>query len=1094
MSLAWLTVDWKGRVAGERWFRVLGMRCLLVGCLIGFSLGDGAVAAVDYGREIKPLLKERCYACHGALKQKAGLRLDTVAAMREGGDSGDVLEGQQAMIVARVITHELDDRMPPEGEGAAFTAEQVELLQRWVAEGAKGPSSEQPEPDPKAHWAYHRPESAGRTLDELLAVKRAELGVKPQPAIAPSLWLRRVYLDLIGLPPTRAEQLAFEMALAAGEDAQQVRAQVVERLLASPQYGERWARHFMDIWRYSDWYGLGAQLRYSQKHLWHWRDWIVESLNADKGYDEMVRQMLAADEIDPADKANLRATGFLARSFYLFNRTTWLDATIEHTSRAFLGLTMQCVKCHDHKYDPVDQAEYYRMRAIFEPMHVRLDAVAGETDFEKNGLPRVFDLHLDRPTYRHVRGDEANEDRSKVHAAGVPAVLSWGDSFQVKPVNLPMSSHRPGAQVPVMKDHLVKAEMERAAVEKRLAAARQAIQQKQQEEAAKAKADKPVAAVAVSQEGKPKLLWRDEFTSAQAERYEVLAGDWQWLGGDARLVQTETGSQRRVLEWKEAEPSDFAAKLKFVIEGGERWKSVGLAFDGVGEDDTLVYVSAAQGGSKVQVSPRVGGSSEYPAGGARARAVETGREYLLEVRVRGRQIEVWMDGERQINFALPTRREGGKLRLVAFDARASFRQFEVRELDASEVIGGDETGTGQAKSIEQWQQELALIQKEVQAAEAKIDWIKAVHAAEAAPQDEALAQRAAEIEAKLDALESELALSKAERGIAAAGKDSKQQAVAAKQLKEAKERLEKAELRKQKPGVEYRPLRAVLKAQEGPDDPANASVQRFPQQSTGRRLAFAQWVTDRQHPLTARVLVNQVWLRHFGASLVEDVTDFGRRTLPPLQQAVLDTLAARFIESGWSLKALHREMVLSELYAMSSSQAGADPATLAEDPDNRSYWRMNARRMESQVVRDSLLHLVGRLDLTQAGPTLDPTKNETANRRALYFNQTAFEQHRFLGGFDNANVLECYRREVSVMPQQALALSNSRESAECAAALAEQWGKLSDERLSEEAFWLVLGRAVSGPERAVCVAALQKMSRPIFLQGLLNHNDFITIR
>jgi hypothetical protein len=134
------------------------------------------------------------------------------------------------------------------------------------------------------------------------------------------------------------------------------RQRVVDHLLGTPQYGERWARHFMDIWRYCDWYGLGAQLRHSQKHIWHWRDWIVESLNTDKGYDQMIVQMLAADELAPEDRDNLRATGFLARSYYLFNRTTWLDETIEHTCRAFLGLTMQCVKCHDHKYDPIEQA------------------------------------------------------------------------------------------------------------------------------------------------------------------------------------------------------------------------------------------------------------------------------------------------------------------------------------------------------------------------------------------------------------------------------------------------------------------------------------------------------------------------------------------------------------------------------------------------------------------------------------------------------------------------------------------------------------------------------------------------------------------
>jgi hypothetical protein len=128
----------------------------------------------------------------------------------------------------------------------------------------------------------------------------------------------------------------------------------------------------MDVWRFSDWWGLGDQLRNSQLHMWHWRDWIIESLNSDRPYDEMIRQMLAADELDPEDFSDLRATGFLARNYFLFNRNQWMDETIEHVSKAFLGLTINCAKCHDHKFDPIKQTDYYKMRAIFEPYHVRL--------------------------------------------------------------------------------------------------------------------------------------------------------------------------------------------------------------------------------------------------------------------------------------------------------------------------------------------------------------------------------------------------------------------------------------------------------------------------------------------------------------------------------------------------------------------------------------------------------------------------------------------------------------------------------------------------------------------------------------------------
>lgn len=835
-------------------------RLILLAGLLPFS---GVVAAVDYLKDIKPLLQERCYACHGALKQKAGLRVDTVSLMKSGGDEGNAIAQDHALLLERVTTTDLDERMPPEGEGAAFTPEQVALLKTWIQAGAPGPADEKAEADPREHWAYHPPKSTGRSLDALLSQRLQSRHLQPRPPAAPEVWLRRVYLDLIGLPPTPEQVQSFLQESADAGRAPQARVRVVDSLLTSPQYGERWGRHFMDIWRYSDWYGLGDQLRHSQKHLWHWRDWIVESLNADKGYDEMIVQMLAADELAPEDRSNLRATGFLARSYYLFNRTTWLDETVEHTCRSFLGLTMQCVKCHDHKYDPVEHSEYYRMRAVFEPMHVRLDPLPGETNLEKNGLPRVYDLHLDRPTYRHVRGDEKNEDKSKAQPAGVPKILG-GDVYQPVSLKLPVGSVRPVLLPFVLKDHL--------------------------------------AAAALSLE-----------------------------------------------------------------------------------------------------------------------AAETA-----------------------LRNANPEARPLAELSLAVAQARPAM--------------------------------------------------LRAVHAADAAPADKKLAAQAAAADARYRLALAEEACHRAEKDSALVGADAKKKTAANKKLGEARAALQKAQARAASPGITYASIRASLKAQEGPDDPNNAEVQSYPETTSGRRLALARWIADRQHPLTARVLVNHVWLRHFGTALVTDVSDFGRRSPAPLHQDILDTLSVRFMEEGWSLNRLHREMVLSELYARDSSSAGAHPATLETDPDNTCYWRMNPRRMESQVVRDSLLFIGGRLDLTQGGPTLDPVKMETSTRRSLYFNQTADEEHRFLAMFDNANVLDCYRREESIVPQQALALANSKLSHECALALNRKLEKLDNASFVSQSFSAVLGRAPHAVEMNTCLESLSVLRRELFLQALFNHNDFVTLR
>ncbi len=1035
------------------------MRRAVLACLLLPSL----LPAADYEREIKPLLHERCFACHGALKQKAGLRLDTVTFMRAGGEEGDVLNGEHSLLIERVTTTDKHDLMPPEGEGARLSEEQVALLKQWIAEGAPGPENEQPEPDPNSHWAYQLPNDGGQSMDAMIESRLAARGFKAQPPAALETWLRRVHVDLTGLPPTAEEIREFT-----GPDAP-TRAQIVDRLLASPRYGERWGRHFMDIWRYSDWYGLGAQLRYSQKHLWHWRDWIIESLNADKGYDEMIVQMLAADELAPEDRDNLRATGFLARSYYLFNRTTWLDDTIEHTCRAFLGLTMQCVKCHDHKYDPVEQTEYYQMRAIFEPLHVRLDPMPGVTDLEKDGLPRVFDLHLNRPTWRHVRGDEKNEDRSKAHEPGVPAALK-GSSFAVQSVKLPSTAARPVLLPFVLEDHLLAVEEEIEVARAKLGALESAM-----------------PANEIKDQAPARVLADDDFKTPDEERYRILLGDWRWTDGVLR--QQETGMTCRMIELCEPHPRDFTATTKFTIMDGQKWKSVGLAFDGVAGDDTLVYLSAVKGGSKAQVSVTRNGKTSYPSGTAKALPIETGRAYELEVRVRGDLLNVLLDGDHLIAHHLDARPTSGRLRLAAFDAVADFQRLRLAEFDARIAM---RTPGGMDGSDPQ--NDLQLAKLALAAAEAKPAWLRAAHAAENKPDDQQLAAQAAAADAHRLCAQAERDLFQAERQLDLKSKDTKKKAAAEKKLKDARAALAEAGEKRKQPGSSYTLVHASLKAQEGPDESGSAGVQRYPETSTGRRLALARWIADARHPLTARVLVNHVWLRHFGAPLVADVSDFGRRSPAPLHQDVLDTLAVRFMRSGWSLKWLHRELVLTEVYARLSSQAGADAATLAADPDNLHYWRMNPRRLESQAVRDSLLYAAGKLDPMIGGPTLDPVKMDSTPRRSLYFNQTAFEQNPFLGVFDNANVLDCYRREESVAPQQALALVNSRVSHDCAQALAARFASLDEAAFIRESFLVILGRAATAEERRACRDSLAVLSRPLFLQALFNHNDFVTLR
>ena len=320
-----------------------------------------------------------------------------------------------------------------------FPDEIVAQFADWIRGGVPyeralqtGATSAKPEQNARAHWAYQVPRRpvvptpkdrswAKNPVDAFIATEREKQGLTPVTPADPRVLLRRLYLDLIGLPPTPAEISAF-----LADRAPDAYEKVVDRLLASPGYGERWGRHWMDIWRYSDWYGFRQtnQVRNGARHLWRWRDWIIESINADKGYDRMIQEMLAGDELAPGDPNTLRATGYLARNWYRFSRNVWLQDTVEHAASGFLGITLKCARCHDHKYDPIAQTEYYRMRAFFEPHDVRTDRVPGQADLEKDGLPRVFDgvpreSLNDEPyfpalyaeTFLFVRGDEKHPER-----------------------------------------------------------------------------------------------------------------------------------------------------------------------------------------------------------------------------------------------------------------------------------------------------------------------------------------------------------------------------------------------------------------------------------------------------------------------------------------------------------------------------------------------------------------------------------------------------------------------------------------------------------------------------------------------------------
>ena len=919
-----------------------------------------AAESVDYVRDVKPILEQHCIRCHGAIEQESGLRLDHISFMRQGGVRGTALaaSSDKSVLIQAVDGSGDVEQMPLEAD--PLSDEQIATLRAWIDAGAPAPQEPLPA-DPREHWSFRKPVRpplpetspdawSQHPIDRFLAVEHQRQGLTPMPPAEKNLLLRRVYLDLIGLPPTPEELRAFQAD--ASPDAYE---KVVDRLLASPRYGERWGRHWMDVWRYSDWDGYGQEVRESQPHIWRWRDWIVESLNADKPYDRMVAEMLAADEIAPADEEARRATVFLVRNWYKSHRSVWLDNTVQHTSKAFLGITLNCARCHNHMYDPIAQREYYQFRAFFEPHQVRTDRVPGQSDTKHDGLVHAYDADADTPTYLFERGNEAKPDKENPLSPGVPAVLG-GDTLRIASVELPPEAYYPGLRAFVQQETLAEAIASADTARKSLATRSEALAAARQKLAALADTASPPAAKSPP-----------AGNGAEAESAEPKA--------DPPKQEATTGKD----------------ELQVALRDAER--NVELA-----ESETL-----ATAAELVAVRAKIAADAATFATPPAANAEELARE--------------------------ASRAEG-----VAAVERARHKVLVAENgVERAKAAGGDNA------------------KKNIELAESKL--------------------------------------------------------TAARQVRETAQA-------------------ALAKS----DDSYTHFTQVFPSSSTGRRAALARWIASEENPLTARVAVNHIWMRHFGDPLVQSVFDFGRNGQEPTHPELLDWLAVEFMEQGWRMKSLHRLIVTSAAYRMAST--ARDESNLARDPENRYLWHANARRMEAEVVRDSTLYVAGALDETMGGPELDQNTGQEVARRSLYFRGSKEKKMTFLDTFDRANVTDCYRRSETIVPQQALAMVNSPLSLAQARRLA---GTLADQLQTQPtpesetafiaaAFERVLCRPPSDEERDACLAFLAEQSRMFadpaklaafeseeesdvppaadphararenLLHVLLNHNDFLTVR
>jgi mono/diheme cytochrome c family protein/uncharacterized small protein (DUF1192 family) len=345
-----------------------------------------ATASIDFARDIQPILQNSCAKCHGPTRARGGLRLHERASAMRGGDSGPVIlpgRGSESLLVRRIIGVEGEDPMPKEGD--PLTPAQIVLIRAWIDQGASwpeaAPAAAGAAPSERLHWAYEPPAAARppdpdgsswarNDIDRFVLARLNKEKLSPSSEAPFETLVRRVFLDLIGLPPSLAEMdAALADAAKDGRDAAYER--VVDRLLASPHYGERWARPWLDLARYADSHGYEKD---RLRVMWKYRDWVIDALNADMPFDRFTIEQIAGDMLPDATDAQRIASGFHRNT--MLNQEGGIDVEearwetlvdrVNTTATVWLGSTVACAQCHDHKYDPFSQRDYYRMLAFFE--------------------------------------------------------------------------------------------------------------------------------------------------------------------------------------------------------------------------------------------------------------------------------------------------------------------------------------------------------------------------------------------------------------------------------------------------------------------------------------------------------------------------------------------------------------------------------------------------------------------------------------------------------------------------------------------------------------------------------------------------------
>lgn len=983
---------------------------------------------LDFNRDVRPVL-DKCITCHGhdPTSVRAGLRLDSRAGATAKLRSGNVAivpgKPDQSELIKRVFAKDPSDVMPPEDSNKTLSKEEKQILRDWIAQGAEY----------KQHWSFtapvRQPAPAVKlkswpknTIDSFVLAKLEENGLKPSPQADKRTLIRRVSLDLTGIPPTPEEVNAF-----LADKSPNAYEKVVDRLLASNRYGERMAMEWLDYARYADSNGYQADW---ERFQWRWRDWVIDAFNLGMPFDQFTIKQIAGDMLPDATLEDKIATGFnrnhrinteggvIAEEWRVEN----VIDRVETTSYTWLGLTSGCARCHNHKYDPITQKDFYSLYAYFNNVPESGTGVEAPV----NHAP-VMKAPTKEQTAMLAKYDaqiaEAGKKLEAMSAQNASKAAAWKLDPSVLPVlNGRLAHYRLGKTSTVLYGSVPTP---------------QAISEVSET------SGKFGSAVQVMDRGYLDLGQVGDFDSKDSFTYSLWVNSANGNGVPVSKMDAPNNYQgwdlflqggRPAFHLISSWPSNALKVVSRAKIANNTWNYITVTYSGNSKPDGVkIYVNGVDAGVDVETNS-LNGSTKTPV------TCKVGR------RTGGETFNGQVEDLIFYNRAL-SRDEAKKL----FDTNAAAGIL---------AIPADKRTKEQSASLVHL-------------------WSRANDAAYRKEDD-----ARADLQSKKTALDGQITT-----------------VMVMEEMKTPRKAFILERGQYDHPAQE---VKAALPAFLPP----------LPKGAPNNRLGLAKWLVDPSNPLTARVVVNRMWERLFGTGIVETSEDFGTRSTFPTHPELLDWLATEFVRTGWSQKAVWKELVMSAAYQQSSV---VTKKLLEVDPQNKLISRGPRFRLTAEVIRDQAMYFGGILTEKVGGPSVRPYQpngiwdemnvygnlrnykndtNENLRRRSLYtiWKRTAAPPNMTI--FDMSTREMCrIRRARTNTPLQALNMMNDVTYLEASRALAlrimKEGGTTPETRI-KRAFNIVLSRDPSTQEVAILTKGLNR-ELAAFKANPANAEKFIKI-